>query len=267
MPFTANSLLKRYGTHALITGASEGIGRAFAWQLAKEGMNLILVARREQMLAELASEIIQKYQVECHVLKIDLAIELEVDRLIDMTQAFDIGVVVCNAGFGLAGNFLDNDVNTEMQMIQVNCMALTKMTHHFGRQLKKRGRGAVFLLSSIVATQGIARSANYAATKAYVLSLGEALQVEWRDSGVDLLIVAPGPVDTGFSKRSKMKFGQTTTPELVAKESIQSIGQKSIVHPGGLAKLMKLGIAMTPRFIRVKIISLMMRGMTKELPQ
>jgi len=258
------SLFNKYGTYALITGASEGIGRAFAWQLAQEGFNLVLVARREYLLNDLAAEIKLKYPVACQVIKADLAIKDEVDRLLEVTASVDIGVVVCNAGFGLAGNFLDNDVSSELEMISVNCYALAKMTHDFGIRLKKRGRGAVLLLSSIVATQGIARTANYAATKAYVLSLGEALQLEWRGSGVDLLIVAPGPVDTGFSKRSKMQFGQTTTPEVVAKESINAIGRKSIVHPGALAKLMKLGISMTPRYLRVKIISTIMRGMTQQ---
>jgi len=260
------SLVKRYGSYALVTGASEGIGRAFAWNLAQEGMSLVLVARREHLLQELANEIKQKHRVDCLVVGADLAKKDEVERVVQMTQSLDMGVVVCNAGFGIAGNFLDHDVHHEMEMINVNCYALAKMTHDFGVRMKERGRGAVFLLSSIVATQGIARSANYAATKAYVLSLGEALQEEWRGTGIDVLIVAPGPVDTGFSARSKMQFGQTTTPQVVAKESIGAIGRKKIVHPGGLAKLMKLGILMTPRFLRVKIMSLIMRRMTQKLP-
>jgi short-subunit dehydrogenase len=137
--------------------------------------------------------------------------------------------------------------------------------HVLGQQLRTRGKGGMILLSSVLASQGVPRSANYAASKAYIHSLGEALQVEWSSNEVDLLIVAPGPVATGFAKRSKMQMGKAATPDVVASESLDGLGKKKLIHPGWLAKLMAYSLATAPRFIRVKIMSFIMGGMTKQL--
>lgn len=263
MKSQSDKQLMQYGPFALVTGASEGIGRAFAWALAQKGFNLILVARRENLLVDLADEIERMHGVECHVFRADLGGNEGVDQVLEFTKAIEVGMLVCNAGFGASGDFLDSDLSMETEMIHVNCIALAKLTHEFGKRFKARGHGAVVLLASIVATQGVARSANYAATKAYVLSLGEGLQEEWRGSGVDLLIVAPGPVHTGFSKRSNMQFGVASSPEIVARESINGLGRKKIIHPGKLAKLMSFGVSVSPRFLRVKVFSWVMRGMTQ----
>ena len=263
---SGGSFAVRYGSYALVTGASEGIGRAFAVELAQKGLDLILVARREAVLKQLAEEIQTHHGVQCQVLSADLAQQEEVERVMAFSARFDVGLVVCSAGFGTAGNFLDNDLSNEMSMLSVNCEALTRMTHAYGAKFKERGRGAIILLSSIIATQGVPRSAHYSATKAYVQALGEALYEEWRGSGVDLLIVAPGPVETGFSKRSKMQFGLTTTPDVVAIDSINALGRQRLVHPGWLAKVMSLGLSITPRSIRVKVMGMVMKEMTKRLP-
>ena len=175
-------------------------------------------------------------------------------------------MVVCNAGYGTAGNFLDGELAHELDMLRVNCTAVTTMLHHMGLRLKARGRGGVILLSSIVATQGVARSAHYAATKAYVQTLGEGLQEEWQGSGIDLLVVAPGPVSTGFATRSNMRLGKAATPDVVAQQSLKALGRQKLIHPGWLAKLMSLSLSTAPRSIRVKIMSAIMGSMTKHLP-
>jgi hypothetical protein len=265
MNSSSNPFMNAYGTYALVTGASEGIGRSFAIELAKRGLNVLLVARRTEVLNLLSQELELKYGVLCPVLAADLSSESDLDRVLQYAQQLDIGLVVCNAGYGTAGNFLGNDLNIEMNMLQVNCMAVTRMVHVLGRQLQGRGKGGIILMSSIVATQGTPRSANYAASKAYIQTLGEALQEEWKGSGIDLLIVAPGPVDTGFAERSKMQMGQATTPDIVAVESIEALGKKQLIHPGWLAKLMSLGLSTAPRFFRVKIMGFIMGGMTKQL--
>ena len=248
-----------------MTGASEGIGRSFASELAKRGLNVLLVARRTEVLNLLSQELESKFGVLCPVLTADLSNESDLDHVLQHAQRLDIGLVVCNAGYATAGNFLENDLDIEMNMLRVNCIAVARMVHILGRQLQARGKGGIILMSSIVATQGTPRSANYAASKAYIHSLGEALQDECRGSGIDLLIVAPGPVATGFAERSKMQMGQATTPDIVAIESIEALGKKQLIHPGWLAKLMSLGLSTAPRFIRVKIMGFIMGGMTKQL--
>jgi short-subunit dehydrogenase len=266
MKIKLNDFAHRYGPYALVTGASEGIGQAVAEELAQAGINVLLVARREDVLHKLAQQLESQYGVLCPVIAADLSKSEDIEKMFFITDQLDIGLVVCNVGFGTAGNFLDSDLAVEMNMLHVNCAALVSMTHHMGRQLKARGRGGIILLSSVVAMQGVPRSAHYAATKAYVQSLGEALQEEWKESGVDLLIVAPGPVATGFASRSKMQMGKTATPQVVAQESLAALGHKKVIHPGWLAKLMIFALSTAPRSIRVKIMGAIMRDMTKKLP-
>lgn len=255
----------RYGAYALVTGASEGIGQSFAEELAKAGMNVVLVARRQDRLNALAQELEGKYKVMCPVIAADLSSAEQLSALMEVTDQLDIGLVVCNAGFGTAGNFLDADIENEVNMLHVNCTAVTRLAYHFGLKFKAKGAGGLILLSSILATQGVARSAHYAATKAYVHTLGEGLQQEWRASGVDLLVVAPGPVHTGFAQRSKMQLGQAATPEVVARQSLKALGRQQAVHPGWLAKGMNLALSTAPRFLRVKIMSAIMGSMTQHL--
>ena len=261
-----NDFARRYGPYALVTGASEGIGRAIAEELAKSGVNVLLVARREDLLNQLAHRLEKQYGVLCPVICADLSKLEEIDSLFSITDHLEIGLVVCNAGFGTAGNFLNSDLKTEMDMLNVNCAALTKMAHHMGNQLKVRGRGGLILVSSILAMQGVPRSAHYAATKAYVHALGEALQEEWKVTGLDLLIVAPGPVAPGFAARSKMQLGKAATPTVVALESLAALGRRKVIHPGWLAKVMAFSLSTAPRWIRVKIMGAIMRDMTKQLP-
>lgn len=261
-----NALPNRYGTYALVTGASEGIGQCFAEELAKAGMNVVLVARRQDRLNALANTLEAKYKILCPVVNVDLSSADQLEGLLQITDQLDIGLLICNAGFGTAGNFLDAEIETEMNMLSVNGQAVSRLVHHFGRKFKSKGAGGVILLSSIVATQGVARAAHYAATKAYVHTLGEGLQQEWRGSGLDLLIVAPGPVKTGFAQRSKMQLGKTASPEVVARQSLQALGRQDLVHPGWLAKVMALALSTAPRVLRVKIMGAIMRSMTPHLP-
>lgn len=261
-----NNFADRYGRYALVTGASEGIGASFAKELAKAGINLVLVARREDRLQELASSLEAEFGVLCPVIRADLSSAEDIEQMFQVTDQIDIGLVICNAGFGTAGNFLGSELEQELNMLSVNCTAVTMMLHRMGLKFKSRGRGGVILLSSIVATQGVARSAHYAATKAYIQTLGEGLQHEWHGSGIDLLIVAPGPVATGFALRSNMQLGRTANPDVVARQSLKALGRQKFINPGWLAKLMSLGLSTAPRNIRIKIMSAIMGNMTKQLP-
>ena len=261
-----NTLVGKYGPYALVTGASEGIGRSFAEELAKEGFEVILVARRTELLDELAKSLEEKYGVMCPVISADLTEPEDLEDFFQKIKNLDIGLFVCNAGFGTAGNFLDSELSTELNMLSLNCATLTVTTHYFGNKFRQKGKGGIILLSSIVALQGVARSAHYSATKAYVHTLGEALQVEWQGSGVDLLIVAPGPVETGFASRSKMDLGNAASPDTVARESLAALGHKKVVRPGLLAKTLAFALSTVPRWAKVKIMSSVMSSMTKRLP-
>ncbi|MEO1118462.1 MAG: SDR family oxidoreductase [Pseudomonadota bacterium] len=252
----------RYGQWALVTGASDGIGRAAAEVLAAHGMNLVLVARREKLLHQLANHISDVFDVECRSMPTDLAEPGETGRLIAELEGLDIGLLVAAAGFGTSGPFSDGALLKEQQMLAVNCGAVLELTHHFSQRFVARGSGGLVLLSSIVAFQGVAGSAHYAATKAWVQTLGEGLHTELSDQGVDVICVAPGPVDTGFATRANLVMKNAASPHVVAKETLAALGKKRTVRPGRLAKL--LGLALTvPRWARIRIMKQVMAGMTK----
>ena len=191
---TQRKLAERYGPWAVVTGASDGIGRDFARRLAEAGVQLVLVARRPEVLDALATELAGKHGVRTRVLPLDLARPESAQALASATADLDVGLLVAAAGFGTSGPFLDSDLARELEMLQVNCASVTALCHHFGRRFAQRRRGGIVLMSSLLAFQGVPGSADYAATKAYVQTLAEALHVELAPLGVDVLACAPGPV-------------------------------------------------------------------------
>ena len=164
----------RYGPWALVTGASDGLGRSFARALAARGLNLILVARRASALERLADEFRDAHGVRCLVRPVDLRDPASAAALDEETARLDVGLVVAAAGFGSIGPFLDRPLDDERDMLAVNAGAVLGIAHAFGRRLRARGRGGLVLFGSVVGFQGTPLSANYAATKAYVQSLVEA---------------------------------------------------------------------------------------------
>lgn len=258
------SFVERYGPWALVTGASDGIGRAFAIELARRGVHVILVARRQERLQQLADELIREYGVQCEVVAADLSQPDGIQKALSSGAERDVGLLVCAAGYGTSGPFLKNDVSTELAMIDLNCKTLAEMSWRVGKQLVARGRGGLVLLSSVVAFQGVARSANYAATKAYVQALAEGLHEEWAGLGVDVLAVAPGPVHSGFAERARLSMAQAEDPHVVAKVSLDALGRQTTVRPGVLAKVLGWSLAMTPRWGRIKIMGSVMSGMSRK---
>ncbi len=254
---------QKYGPWAVVTGASDGIGRALAVQLAGKGLNLVLVARREARLRELAHELEAGQGVETRVVAADLAQPDDVKAVLDAAADLDVGLLVASAGFGTSGPLIEADLDDELEMVDVNCRALLQMTAEFGRRFARRGRGGIVLLSSLVAFQGVPRSANYAATKAYVQSLSEGLALELKPSGVDVIASAPGPVESGFAARANMNLGSALAPEVVAQETLQALGRKSLVKPGFMTKFLLFSLALLPRALRVRVVGMVMRGMTK----
>lgn len=254
--------VERYGPWVVVTGASDGIGRAFARQLASQGMNLVLVARRELELEKLSTEIERLHGNKCRVIAADLSELSAVQRCLDATADIDVGLLIASAGFGTSGPLADASMASECQMIDVNCKAPLVMTMHYAQRLKARGRGGIVLMSSLLGFFGVPRAAHYAATKAYVQSLAEGLRGELAPFGVDVLASAPGPIASGFDARANMRSGMSQTPEVVARVSLAALGRRTTVRPGWLAKLLGWSLSTVPRWGRVLIITQIMKGMT-----
>jgi uncharacterized protein len=191
-----NDFIDRYGPVALVTGASSGIGKAFAEQLASKGMDLVLVARRIQRLDELAARLENQYKVATKVCEIDLSDATATQQILHATAALDIGLVVSNAGFGLKGAHHTNDAQAMADMLMVNCNTPLQLAHGFIPRLLKRGKGGIIFTSSIEALMGMPFSAAYSATKALVNALGEGLWAELKPEGIDVLTLCPGATET-----------------------------------------------------------------------
>jgi len=209
---TADTMKSFAGKWALITGASSGLGLEFADLLAAQKVNLVLVARRQEPMEKLASDLRRKYEVEVLVEAIDLASPGAAGRLKSSLDArpVAIDILVNNAGYGLHGDFLEMQIERTGNMIQLNITALTELTYLFGRDMAARRSGHILLVASLLAFQAVPSYAAYAATKAYVLALGEALHDELRLHGVAVTSLCPGHTATGFDAAA----GATASPLL-----------------------------------------------------
>ncbi len=184
----------------LITGASAGIGRELAFEFARHGYGLILVARRKARLEELSEEVRAKFPVQVTVIGQDLGLAGSAEQLYEtVSQAgLSTGVLVNNAGFGIRGTFEENDADAEEKMIVLNILTLTKLTRLFGLQMAVNGGGTIINIASTAAFQPVPYFGVYAATKAYVMSFSRAVDFEWRKKNVRVLTVCPGPTETEF---------------------------------------------------------------------
>lgn len=253
----------KFGHWAVVTGASDGIGKAFTALLAQVGFNLVIAARRKEALSELAMQLAGSYGVEVLPVACDLGRPEGVALLEDATASLDAGLLVAAAGFGTSGPFLHAALDVELGMIDVNSRAVAALAHIYGNRFVRRGGGGIVLLSSVVAFQGVPLAANYAATKAYVQSLAEGLQRELVRAGVDVLAVAPGPVHSGFARRANMQMGMAQTPGEVARGALRALGIRGTVRPGFLAQFLELALKPLPRWVRVRVMGRVMSGMTK----
>ena len=263
-----NQLLNRYGPIAVITGASSGIGRAIAVELAAAGFDLLLVARGGPALHILAGELTLIHGAERRFtpLVADLGTPTGIDALLVTTRHLNVGLLVAAAGFGTAGEFIAADLGNELNLLDVNCRAPLILAHHFGKCFATTRRGGIILFGSLVGFQGAPRAAHYAATKAYIQTLAEGLHHELKPHGVDVLACAPGPVSSGFATRSRMRMGGTDDPEQVARGTLAALGRRMTATPGRLSKILTASLMTAPRFLRVRIMGKMMGGMTRDLP-
>jgi hypothetical protein len=195
--------MKLDGCNALITGASAGIGREFACQLARRARSLLFVARREEKLIELRDELQQRHpKLDVRIQKADLADAVELQELIAWLdrERVDVDVLINNAGLGDTGAFATSDPSRNEQMTLVNVVALTSLTRHLLPRMIAKQHGGVLNVSSSAGFLPIPGDAVYAATKAYVTSFSEALRAELRGTGVSVCALCPGPVSTEFQE-------------------------------------------------------------------
>ena len=207
--------MKLDGCNVLITGASAGIGREFARQLAFSANSLVLAARRKERLEQLRAELQNcNSQLAVHLRIVDLSEKVQIDQMIEWLDQnkISIDLLINNAGVGDIGDFATSDPERDDQMLLVNMVALTRLTKKLLPQMIERKRGAVLNVGSSAGFLPIPEFAVYAATKAYVTSFSEALRAELRGSGVSVTTLCPGPVHTEFGDVAKRPGGQPATP-------------------------------------------------------
>ena len=257
------SFVERYGPWAVVTGASDGIGRAFAEELAARELNVALIARRSDRLEHLANELEKRHPIETRVIPADVGAPEGRAAVEQETRDLDAGLLVAAAGFGTSGPLLSANLGVERQMLEVNCLAVLEQALIFGQRFAERGRGGIILMASLLGWQGVPGAAHYAATKAYVQSLAEGLHREIRDKNVDVLASAPGPVRSGFADRADMRMGTAETAASVAKASLRALGRSATVIPGALSKFLSYSLLPLPRSLRVRILAGIMGSMTR----
>lgn len=246
-------LVGKYGKYAVVAGASSGIGAEFARQFAAAGLDLVLVARRKSKLTALADELHAAHGTATEVVELDLATGGAVDELLRRTSALDVGLVVASAGVVTAGPFLGNTLADELALVRLNLEVPVQIAHGYGRIFTARSRGALILVSSTVGFAPVPFTANYAAAKAYVASLGQALTYELKGSGVDVLTVAPGPTRTeGADNAEGIDFGKLPLPQMqpvtVVRQALRALGRKPLLIPGGANRISDMaGKYLTPR--------------------
>jgi short-subunit dehydrogenase len=245
----------RYGPWAVIAGASEGIGAAFARALADRGLNLVLVARRPEPLADLAAGL----GVETVTVAADLATSAGLAAVVESTAALEVGLVVANAAYAPQGSYLDTDSADLQRVLDLNCGALVHLAHHFLPPMAARRRGGLIVMSSASGMQGGPLLSTYAASKAFGAVLAEGLWWELRGQGVDVTACVAGAVATpNLTRASKRSAPGTVTPDAVAAAALRGLGHGPRVVPGAF---MRVSTALMARVIpRRSSIAMMARA-------
>ena len=254
----------------LITGASSGIGEAFARRLAKEKHNLVLVARSETKLHELCDELMLQHKITAHYVALDLT-EYESDKkLFEETErhGYEVEWLINNAGFGSMGDFAGLDLERELEMISLNIMALVALTHRYLEKMRARKSGVIINVSSTAGFQAIPFMATYAASKAFVTSFSEAVAEENRPFGITVTAVCPGPTETNFFAASRaIPFSAKgmQTPEAVVEKALKGVkAKKPLVISGITNYIGALLGSLAPDSLVARVIGDYLRPKLKE---
>lgn len=254
------------GKWALVTGASSGIGEYFCRDLAKRGANLILVARRKEKLTILAEQMTEHYKIQTHVISEDLAKLDAAQSVYDAVQKLGIHVdiLINNAGFGMYGKLHETELKRNQDMLIVNVFSLSTLTQLFLPAMIEKKEGTIINVASTAAFQPVPYMSNYGATKAFVLSFTEALWAEYKDVGIHVLAICPGPVETEFFDVLDMgepSLGTMDTPENVVRTAFKAIDKNKIYAiPGPAVNYIKAQLSrLSPRETTAKIAEKILR--------
>jgi len=229
---------EKYGPVAVVAGASEGLGAAFAERLAARGLSLVLLARRAELLASLAAKLEGAHHVTVRTLAVDLADASWAGKLEAETRDVEIGLAVYNAAYAFTAKLLDRPPADAFRVVDVNIKGPLAMVHALVPAMQRRGRGGVVLMSSLAGFQGAPRLSAYAASKAFNIVLGESLWAELAPSGVDVVTCCAGAIRTpNYQKTSKGEAPGTLDASVVAESALDALGHGPVVVPGGVNKL------------------------------
>lgn len=240
----------RFGPWALVTGASSGLGAAFAQALARRGLNLALTARRADRLEALAAELRRTAQVATRTVPLDLTQAGAAEKLSNAVADLELGLLVNNAGFGWQGSFLEQEPDQIARMVRLNCEAPALLARAFLPRLAASRRGGMILVASLAGFQPTPWIAAYGATKGFDLLLGEALAVELRSHGVTVLTLAPGPVDTEFHGVAGVRdsaIGARMDVDEVVRGALERLGRADLYVPGAKMRVLAFGQRFLPR--------------------
>jgi uncharacterized protein len=254
---SGTGLRERYGPWAVVAGASEGIGAAFARALAAEGFELVLIARRAEPLAALAAELAARHGASAECVALDLgSAELET-RLGEIARGREVGLVVYNAALSTVAPFLETALADKRQALAVNALGPLIAAQVFGEPMVQRGRGGLVLMSSLTAFWGSPWIATYGATKAFELALGEALAHELGQHGVDVLVSCAGATRTpGFLELvAGRKAPRSMSPDAVARETLRALPHRGAFIPGRWNRLAHRALSLLPRKTALELMA------------
>jgi len=250
--------IDRYGPWGLVAGASQGLGAAYARELARRGLSVVLIARRSEPLHALSKEIERDFGVAARPIAADLSSPDFLPIIEHETRDLTVGLLVYNAAFSNGGLFLDRSLESLLRVIDTDCRAPLLLARHFGGQMRERHRGGIILMSSLTAFNGSPGLATYGATKGFNLVLGEGLWYELKKAGIDLTVCCAGAVRTpGYeaSVTGKRSFPPILEPERVTRDAVRALGRRMIVIPGGFNRVISfLMRRLLPRRTTVRIM-------------
>jgi uncharacterized protein len=255
----------KFGPWAIITGASSGIGEGFARQLAADGLNLVLVARRISLMEQLGDQLAKKFKIKYRVIEVDLSEDMAIKKITDATDDLEVGLLISNAGAGYPGRFFATEEADHRYIVQLNVISHLSLTHYFGRKMTARNKGGIVLTGAMGATHGVPYMANAGATKGYISTLGKGLHTELRESGVHMTVLLTSPIDTANMTFGKVGYTKKNTPvqpisvEQCVSETLSALSKnKMTVIPGLKFRIMN---ALTPgSFSRAMIATLMKKN-------
>jgi short-subunit dehydrogenase len=256
-------MLEKYGPYALVAGASEGLGAAYAEALAKRGFNLVLLARRKEKLETFAGELRGKYPVDLITHAIDLG-DFEAVKTFVSALNVQIGLLVYNAAYAPVGLFKDIEEEQLARIVAVNVRGPLLLARLVIPKMVERKKGGIVLMSSLAGTQGSPRLAGYAATKAFNAILAEGLWEELKPYGIDVVASCAGAILTpGYNQKQAPRAPGTLTSREVAEKTLKALGKSPVFVPGAINKLARFFLMrLMPRKLAIKIMAANTRSLS-----